>query len=161
MQELRASAPCMSVQSTNSPMGRMDNVVIDTNSLIMAISSRSAYHKIWQSFLAGDYCLCVSNEILEEYAEVIARNISVNAARYVVYTIMERKNVRQITPSYKWNLITADPDDNKFVDCAIAANARLIVTEDHHFNVLKEINFPSVDVINIDDFLKEIQSKYS
>ena len=142
-------------------MGRMDNVVIDTNSLIMAISSRSAYHKIWQSFLAGDYCLCVSNEILEEYAEVIARNISINAARYVVYTIMERKNVRQITPSYKWNLITADPDDNKFVDCAIAANARLIVTEDHHFNVLKEINFPSVDVINIDDFLKEIQSKYS
>lgn len=161
MQELRASAPCMSVQSTNSPIGRMDNVVIDTNSLIMAISSRSAFHKIWQSFLAGDYCLCVSNEILEEYAEVIARNISVNAARYVVYTIMERKNVRQITPSYKWNLITTDPDDNKFVDCAIAANARFIVTEDHHFNVLKEINFPSVDVINIDDFLKEIQSKYS
>ena len=139
----------------------MDNVVIDTNSLIMAISSRSAYHKIWQSFLAGDYYLCVSNEILEEYAEVIARNISVNVARYVVYAIMERKNVKQITPSYKWNLITADPDDNKFVDCAIAANARFIVTEDHHFNVLKEIGFPSVDVINIDDFLKEVQSKYS
>ena len=33
----------------------MDNVVIDTNSLIMAISSRSAYHKIWQSFLAGPF----------------------------------------------------------------------------------------------------------
>ena len=135
----------------------MDNVVIDTNSLIMAISSRSAYHKIWQSFLAGDYYLCVSNEILEEYAEVIARNISVNAARYVVYAIMERKNVKQITPSYKWNLITADPDDNKFVDCAIAANARFIVTEDHLFNMLKEIGFPSVDVINIDDFLKEVR----
>ena len=139
----------------------MDNVVIDTNSLIMAISSRSAYHQIWQSFFEGDYCLCVSNEILEEYIEVIARNISINAARYVAYTIMERKNVRQIAPSYKWNLITADPDDNKFVDCAIAANAKFIVTEDHHFNVLKEIGFPSVDVINIDDFLKEVQSKHS
>lgn len=139
----------------------MDSYVIDTNSLIMAISSRSAYHKIWQSFLAGDYCLCISNEILEEYTEVIARNISLNAARYVVYTIMERKNVRQITPSYKWNLISADPDDNKFVDCAIAANAKCIVTEDHHFDVLKEISFPSVDVINIDDFLKEVLSKFS
>ena len=139
----------------------MDNVVIDTNSLIMAISSRSAYHKIWQSFLAGDYCLCISNDILEEYMEVIARNISVNAARYVVYTIMERKNVKLISPSYKWNLITADPDDNKFVDCAIAANAKFIVTEDHHFNVLKEIDFPSVDVISIDDFLKEVMSRYS
>lgn len=139
----------------------MDNVVIDTNSLIMAISSRNAYHKIWQSFLAGDFCLCISNEILEEYAEVISRNINLNVARYVVYAIMERKNVKQIVPSYKWNLITTDPDDNKFVDCAIAANARYIVTEDHHFNVLKEIKFPSVDIISIDDFLKEVQSKYS
>ena len=139
----------------------MDNVVIDTNSLIMAISSRSAYHKIWQSFLAGDYCLCISNDILEEYTEVIVRNISVNAARYVIYTIMERKNVRLISTSYKWTLITADPDDNKFVDCAVAANAKFIVTEDHHFNVLKEIDFPSVDVINIDDFLKEVLARYS
>ena len=134
----------------------MDNIVIDTNSLIMAISSRSDYHKILQSFLDGDYYMCISNEILEEYAEVIARNISVNLARYVVYTILERKNTRLITPFYNWNLITADPDDNKFVDCAIAANAKFIVTEDHHFNVLKEIPFPSVEVINIDDFLKEL-----
>ena len=134
----------------------MDNIVIDTNSLIMAISSRSDYHKIWQSFLDGDYYMCISNEILEEYAEVIARNISVNLARYVVYTILERMNTRLITPFYNWNLITADPDDNKFVDCAIAANAKFIVTEDHHFNVLKEIPFPSVEVINIDDFLKEL-----
>ncbi len=97
----------------------MDNVVIDTNSLLMALSARSGYHRIWKSFLAGDFVLCVSNEILEEYAEVIARNISVNLARYVVFTIMERNNVRQITPFYKWHLITSDPDDNKFVDYAI------------------------------------------
>jgi putative PIN family toxin of toxin-antitoxin system len=134
----------------------MDNIGIDTNSLIMAISSRSEYHKIWQSFLSGDYYLCISNEIIEEYAEVIARNISVNAARYIVYTILERKNTKLITPFFNWNLITEDPDDNKFVDCAIAANAKFIVTEDHHFNVLKEISFPTVEVINIDEFLKEL-----
>ncbi len=138
----------------------MDNIVIDTNSLIISISSRSGYHKIWQSFLAGDYTLCISNEILEEYAEVIGRNIN-NAARYIIYAIMERNNVRQIVPTYKWNLIVADPDDNKFVDCAIAANARFIVTEYHHFNVLKEIPFPSVPVVSIDEFLKELESKYS
>lgn len=139
----------------------MDSVVIDTNSLIMAIPSRSTYHKIWQAFLAGDFQLCISNEILEEYVEVIARNISVNVARYVAYTIMERKNVRQITPSFRWNLITADPDDNKFVDCAIAGNAKFIVTEDHHFNVLKDIPFPVVEVVGIDDFLQDVITKYS
>lgn len=139
----------------------MENVVIDTNCLIMAVSSRSNYHKIWQSFLNGEYTLCISNEILEEYAEVISRNISVNVARYVVFTILERKNVSLITPYYNWKLITADPDDNKFVDCAIAANAKFIVTGDHHFNVLKDIPFPSVPVVNIDEFLKELELQHS
>ena len=139
----------------------MENVVIDTNCLIMAVSSRSNYHKIWQSFLNGKYTLCISNEILEEYAEVISRNISVNVARYVVFTILERKNVSLITPYYNWKLITADPDDNKFVDCAIAANAKFIVTGDHHFNVLKDIPFPSVPVVNIDEFLKELELQHS
>ena len=41
------------------------------------------------------------------------------------------------------------------------ANARFIVTEDHHFNVLREIPFPSVDVVGIDEFLKEVESLYS
>lgn len=138
----------------------MDDIVLDTNCLIMAVSSRSNYHKIWKSFLAGDFCLCISNEILEEYAEVISRNISVEAARYVLFTIMERRNVKQIIPSYKWQLIQADPDDNKFVDCAIAANAKFIVTEDHHFNILKNVSFPKVAVINIDNFLKELSSMF-
>ena len=131
----------------------MDNIVLDTNSLIMAISTRKFIIK-W------DYCLCISNEILEEYTEVISNNINPDVARYVVYTILERKNVRQISAYYKWNLITADPDDNKFVDCAVASNAKFIVTEDHHFNVLKTITFPVVNVINIEEFLTEIQKHY-
>ena len=137
----------------------MDSVVLDTNCLIMAVSSRNVYYRVWQSFLEGEYYLCVSNEILEEYAEVLSRNISVNVARYIVYAILERKNVRQINPSYKWNLITADPDDNKFVDCAISANARFIVTEDHHFNILRTIPFPKVGIISIDEFLEKLQSR--
>ena len=132
----------------------MDNIVIDTNSLIMAISSRSDYHKIWQSFLDGDYYMCISNEILEEYAEVIARNISVNLARYVVYTILERKNTRLITPFYNWNLITADPDDNKFVDCAFAANADYLVSEDSHFNILRNMPFPHLNLVTLDEFME-------
>ena len=146
------------MNALHTRLNSMTNIVLDTNSLIMAISARNIYHKIWLSFLAGDYWLCISNEILEEYAEVISNNINPDVARYVVYTILERKNVRQISAYYKWNLITADPDDNKFVDCAVAANAKYIVTEDHHFNVLKTVVFPVVNVINIDEFLWEIEN---
>ena len=53
------------------------NIVLDTNVLLMAVSSRSVYHKVWQAFLDGDYTLCVTNEIVEEYVEVLARNINI------------------------------------------------------------------------------------
>jgi predicted nucleic acid-binding protein len=46
-----------------------------------------------------------------------------------------------------------DYDDNKFVDAAIVRNVDFIVTNDRHFNPLKEIDFPKVEIINIDDFL--------
>ena len=42
---------------------------------------------------------------------------------------------------------------NKFVDCAIAGNARYIVTNDHHYDILRNTAFPHVDVLAIDEFL--------
>ena len=56
-------------------------------------------------------------------------------------------------PYYRFNMIQADPDDNKFVDCAIAGNAKYIVTNDHHYDILRETPFPHVDVMSITEFL--------
>ena len=57
---------------------------------------------------------------------------------------------------FRFGLIVADPDDNKFVDCAIVANAEFIVTNDSHFDVLSTISFPQVAVKGIDEFLVEL-----
>ena len=57
------------------------------------------------------------------------------------------------------DLITQDPDDNKFVDCAIVANADYLVSEDNHFNVLKDIPFPKVNVITLEQFQNDLQSQ--
>ena len=134
----------------------MNNIVLDTNSLLMSVSSKSAYYLVWRSFLSGKYTLCISNDIIEEYYEVIARNLNPRLADAVIYTILTRKNVRKLDPHFRFHLITADEDDNKFVDCAIAANAKCIVTEDHHFSVLKTIQYPKVEVMSIDDFMQTL-----
>ena len=136
----------------------MQRIVLDTNSLILAISSRNRYHEVWLAFLRGDYVLCITNEILEEYMEVIARNINLRVAEAIIYTLLTRDNVKRFAPHYHFHLIQADEDDNKFVDCAIVANARYIVTEDRHFDVLKSIPFPSVDVISIDEFVRQLET---
>ena len=132
------------------------NIVLDTNCLLMAISDRTHYHRAWQAFLNSEYTLCVTNEIIEEYVEVVGRNVSPQAAEAVVYIIMTRRNVRYIDPHFRFGLIEADPDDNKFVDCAVAASAKYIVTQDHHFDILKEVPFPKVEVLSLEAFLKEL-----
>jgi len=131
-------------------------IVLDTNSLIQSISPKSTYHEVWQSVLTGRNTLCVSNEILEEYAEILNRLAGKKTADLVLNSIIECKNVVFLTPYYHFNLISADPDDNKFVDCAIQANARYIVTNDHHYDVLRQIEFPKVGIIKLMDFAQMI-----
>lgn len=125
----------------------------------MAISSRGHYFNVWQSFLDGDYTLCISNKIIEEYLEVLARNINRNVAEAIIYAILACENICKLAPHYHFHLITTDEDDNKFVDCAIAGNAKYIVTEDHHFTILRQVAFPSVAIIGIDAFLKELEDE--
>lgn len=74
------------------------------------------------------------------------------AADFVLQIIENAVNVQLVTKYYRWNLITIDPDDNKFVDCAISCNAKYLVSQDKHFNVLKNTPFPKVEVIAIDEF---------
>lgn len=134
------------------------NIVLDTNCLIMAISAQNEYYQVWQDFLDGKYVLCITNDIIEEYSEVIARNISHLVSEFIITAILNRKNIKLISPSYAFHLIDADEDDNKFVDCAIIGNAKYIVTQDHHFNILKQISFPKVDIITLKAFLAELQT---
>ena len=131
----------------------MSRIVLDTNSLIQSIPPKSKFHKICKSFLDGPNELCVSSEILVEYEEILQRLTDIKTAKYVIELIVNNPYTLFITPYYQFKLITADPDDNKFVDCAISANAKYIVTEDHHFDVLKRCDFPKVDIIKLDAFL--------
>ena len=128
-------------------------IVLDTNCLLPSISRRSRYYRVWEGFVAGEYDLCVTTEILVEYEEIIGRLVSPTVAKLVVEAILRAPNTLRIEASFRFGLITDDPDDNKFVDCAIVANAEYIVSNDSHFGVLATIPFPRVSVIGLEAFL--------
>ena len=132
----------------------MARLVLDTNSLIQCVSRRSRYHNLWLSFLDGRNTLCVSNDILDEYAEILERKTSHKFSELVLGVIANNPFTLFVTPYYHFKLIVADPDDDKFVDCAVAGNAKYIVTEDSHYNVLQHIDFQKVDIIRLDDIME-------
>lgn len=71
---------------------------------------------------------------------------------------IETPNLMRVNPTFRFNLITADPDDNKFVDCAITAGATYIVSNDRHFSELKNYDFPKVDVRTLAEFLNIVKN---
>lgn len=132
-------------------------VVLDTNCLVQMLSIHSPYRPAWQAFRDGRYILCVSNEILNEYQEIIERVANTEVALNVVTAIIRSPFTRLFTPHFHFHLIEQDPDDNKFVDCAIIAGADYIVSEDTHFRVLKNIPFPYVPVIRLKEFMEYLK----
>jgi len=128
------------------------NIVLDTNVLWVSISRKSKTHWVFQALLAGAFTLCVTTDILEEYEEITGQKLGEATATAVMEVLENLGNVAFITRYFQWNLIKADPDDDKFADCAIASNADYLVTNDRHFNVLKTVSFPKINVLNSEEF---------
>lgn len=127
-------------------------VVLDTNIILVILPSKSKYRWIFDELIKGNFSIAVTNDILEEYTEVIEQFYSAQLSEDTIKLLLNLKNVELITPYYKWNLIKSDEDDNKFVDCALMAGADYIITHDKHYKDLDEIEFPKIDHIKIEKF---------
>ena len=130
----------------------MMNIVLDTNCLLMSLSRRSQYYPVWRDFVEGKYNLCVTTEILAEYEEILTQKVGPQIASNIIQALLDLPNTKMVQVYYHLRLITADPDDDKFVDCAFKANAKYIVTQDHHYDVLRNTPFPKIEAIDIDEF---------
>lgn len=132
-------------------------IVPDTNIILVCASRRSQHNWVIQALLNNEYELCVTTEILMEYAEIIEQKMGARASQAFMATLDNRDNVRYINTFYEFQLLT-DEDDNKFVDCAIAANALFIVSHDSDFRRLNKVEFPLVEVIDLETFKERMKS---
>ncbi|KAI9445716.1 hypothetical protein F5148DRAFT_1292764 [Russula earlei] len=132
-------------------------VVLDTNAILRSISRRSDFSIILDKLYEGDYELWITNDILLEYEEKITDIFSKETAELIIGALSLLPNVKKAEIHYNLYLIDVDKDDNKFSDCAFAGNVHYLVTNDKHFNILKSVSFPSINVITLEAF-KELLS---
>lgn len=134
-------------------------VVLDTNVLIAIIPKKSPFRIVFNKLLDSSFSLIICNELLTEYHEILQKKTNANIASNVINLLQFLPNVEFHEVYFKWDLMNNDPDDNKFVDCAISANVDLIVTNDKHFQILIEIDFPKLHIISLDDFVEMLQNQ--
>lgn len=95
-------------------------------------------------------------DTLDEYEEKLAEHSCAEVAHNVVEAIAALSTTTMQNTYVHFELLPGDADDNKFVDCAIASNAELIVTNDNDFNPLKSIPWPKIEIMTIMEFTKVI-----
>ena len=120
-------------------------VCIDTNTLIQGRNPGHRCFPILEAIVLGRIRWAVSNRILMEYQEVVSRTSGsgswVDLARLMELIELTSGNLIRISPHFQFNVISTDPDDNAFTDCAIAANADYVITEDAHFSPLANAGY--------------------
>ncbi len=127
-------------------------LVIDTNILLISMGRKSKYNWLFDSFVKEKFKLLVTTPILLEYYEKITERTTQNVAENVLRIISENPATINVEVYYRWHIITQDPDDDAFVDCAFSGNADYLITNDSDFNVLKDRKFPKINVISLEDF---------
>ncbi len=117
----------------------MLKVVIDTNVFISSFFGGIPREiiKYWKS---GKITLCLSQEIIEEYIEVLNR-----------LGLQDKKEIQKLTKLFaesynsiftattpNLNIVEDDPDDNKFIECAVALDSKIIISGDKHLKNIKK-----------------------
>ncbi len=134
-------------------------IVLDTNCLLQILGAKSKYHFLFGKFLANDFTLCVSTEILFEYEEILRKKASPVAADMFMKVIARSRNVLRKDPYFYLDLVRQDVDDNKFVDCAFVCQADFIVTDDGHFQDVADSPFPRFRILGLDEFAERMKSQ--
>lgn len=133
-------------------------VVLDTNCFLAIIPKISPYRPLFDAYRRQNFELAVTTDILEEYEEIFGQKMTPQIATNLLELIDKQPNTIYTEVFYRWNLILCDPDDYKHVDCAIAAGADYIVTNDSHFSDLDTIGFPVVRYISLQNFMNLLQT---
>jgi uncharacterized protein len=127
-------------------------VVIDTNCLIASIPPKSEEFWLYLAFREQVFTWVISTEILNEYYEILSDFYSPETAKIVVDILLAAENVELTEPYFSYNLIVKDPEDNKFSNLAISTNAHYLVSDDKHFKIFKDIDFPPLNVVKLKKF---------
>lgn len=138
------------------------NIVLDTNVLLVSIGRKSRFNPIFEALLQNKFNLFVSNEILLEYTEILEKRANSIIARDVLDALIIRPNVHFVNYIYyHWQLVPKDPDDDKFIDCAVTAGADYLVTNDKHYEEARKSPFPLVSIISAEEFLEIVTPMFS
>lgn len=144
----------------SAPGAERLKAVLDTNLYIAAFQYPKGRNAVlWRAAGAGRYRLRVSPAIIREIARVLRRDFRWQDERVqrVIRRVAEVAGAGLVTPRTSLHLVSADPDDNRIVECAVDGKADIIVSNDHHLLDLK--SYKGIPIVAGVDFRRALGMK--
>jgi uncharacterized protein len=129
--------------------------VLDTNVYFSAfLSPKGVTFRIWQAAIRRQFVLLVSPAIMREIAEVLRLDLRWQESEIVAQLKLISRVAEIVVPKINLQVIKADPDDDKFLECAVEGRADLIVSGDRHLTRLK--SFRGIGIVRPIDFQRSL-----
>ncbi|MGO8989725.1 MAG: putative toxin-antitoxin system toxin component, PIN family [bacterium] len=133
----------------------MLRVVLDTNVLISAILFGGKPRRILEKAIRVEIRLCLSEPMLEELKGVLQRSKFDYSPEMIQIILTELMSISDfVNTSETINIVAEDPEDNRILECAVAANADYVITGDSHLLKLKK--YLNIDILNAAAFLEKL-----
>ena len=134
----------------------MNRLVVDTNVLVSSFLGTGPPRQILHRIRDGQDLLCLSAAVLTEYVAVLRRG-GVSDALLLSFLDLLRdpERVLVVEPSVRVALIHDDPQDNMFLECAVAAQAGFIISGDRHLR--KITAFHGIPILSPREYLTLVE----
>jgi putative PIN family toxin of toxin-antitoxin system len=133
--------------------------VVDTNVFISGVFFSGLPNKILQAWQSGQFELVVSHEILDEYrrvGEILAQQHPGIDLNPILSFVIEHARVYK--PAKLIAAVCEDPDDDKFIACALSSGSRVIISGDRH--LLKVSGYQGIEVLKPREFVDRYLKSY-
>ena len=126
-------------------------IVIDTNIYISAIFWGGKPRAIVDLGRSGQVLIFTSSEIEEEIEKKLRTKFGLSDEETAQILLDFSTFTVPVTVSRRVSVIDDDPDDDKFIECAVASRAGFIVSGDKHLLALEE--YEGIKMMKAADFL--------
>lgn len=134
------------------------NVVLDTNIFISGIFWYGNYcSQIIDLWRNGKLILVSSLETVQELVGTL-RDFRIKMPEEIIeeWRTMVIENSVFVWPTEKFRIVKEDPDDDKFIEAALAGKAQYLISQDKSLLKLKE--FREIKIVTPEEFLKIIDT---
>lgn len=127
-------------------------VILDTNVFISGIFFTGPPSQILKAWENRSFQIVISKHILSEYQRV-AESLSSKFPSIDIIPIIELFTIHcEFVDTHGVNIsVCEDPDDDKFIECAVASKCKTIVSGDKH--LLKLTGYDGIAVLKPRQFL--------